>query len=100
MNTNGIYRTMKTIQIAPYKEDCRIEGKKVIGTMSGRTFVFELPTNVGMPRAKAIRDTMINNFREAIALSSKAWQVEYLLNNHWNIEGGKFYESTDDNTGF
>lgn len=83
---------MTTIQIAPYREDCRIEGKKIIGVMDGRTFVFELPINVAMPRKKAVRETMISNFCEAIALSSKSWQVEDLLNRHWNIEGGKFYE--------
>lgn len=83
---------MTTIQVAPYKEDCRIESKKVIGVMNGRTFVFELPINVAMPRKKAVRETMIANFCEAIALCSKFWQIEYLLNKHWNIEGGKFYE--------
>ena len=83
---------MKTIQIAPYREDCRIEGKKVIGTMDGRTFVFELPERVSMPRAKAVSETMISNFCEAIALCSKQWQIEDLLNRHWQIEGGKFYE--------
>lgn len=83
---------MKKIQIAPYKKDCRIEGKKVIGVMDGQTFAFELPANVAMPRKKAVREMMISNFCEAIALSSKAWQVERLLNDHWNIKGGKFYE--------
>ena len=83
---------MKTIQIAPNRGDCRIEGRKVIGTMSGRTFVFELPASVRMPRAKDVRETMISNFCEAIALSSRPWQVERLLNDHWQIKGGKFYE--------
>lgn len=83
---------MRTIQIAPNREDCRIEGKKVIGTMDGRTFVFELPKSVRMPRAKVVKDAMIRNFCEAIALCSKPWQVEDLLNRHWQIEGGKFRE--------
>ena len=83
---------MKTIQIAPYRKDCRIDGKKVIGTMDGRTFVFELPKRVRMPEDKPTRETMISNFCEAIALCSKAWQVEDCLNRHWGIEGGKFYE--------
>lgn len=83
---------MKTIQIAPYKKDCRIEGKKIIGVMDGRTFVFELPINVVMPRNKPMREIMISNFCEAIALCSKFWQIEDLLNKYWNIEGGKFYE--------
>ena len=83
---------MTTIQVAPSKEDCRIESKKVIGVMNGRTFVFELPINVAMPRKKAVRETMIANFCEAIELCSKFWQIEYLLNKHGKIEGGKFYE--------
>lgn len=83
---------MRTIQIAPYREDCRIEGKKVIGTMGSRTFVFELPESVRMPRDKKTREAMISNFCEAIALCSKQWQIEQLLNQHWQIKGGKFYE--------
>lgn len=81
---------MKTIQIAPYREDCRIEGHKILGTMDGRTFVFEMPETVIW--AKDQEETMIRNFQEAIALCSKPWQIEYCLNSHWDIEGGKFYE--------
>lgn len=81
---------MKTIQISPYRQDCRIEDNKVIGTMNGRKFVFEIPKSYEIP--ENLVETMINNFCEAIALSSKSWQVETLLNQHWNIEGGKFYE--------
>lgn len=84
---------MKTIQIAPYKKDCRIDGHKVIGTMDGRTFVFEIPANVTW--AKEQEETMLHNFREAIALCSKQWQIEQLLNEHWGIEGGKFYEQEE-----
>ena len=81
---------MKTIKIAPDREECRIEGNKVIGTMDGRTFVFEIPKNYTIPAD--LVETMISNFREAIALCSKPWQVEDCLNRHWNIDGGKFYE--------
>ena len=83
---------MRTIQIAPYKEFCSIHGHKIAGTMGGRTFVFELPENVEMPELDWQKEMMISNFCEAIALCSKQWQVEDLLNNHWQIEGGKFYE--------
>lgn len=83
---------MRSIQIAPYREDCRIVGKKVTGTMGGRTFVFEVPERYAMPRTKVERATMIDNFREAIALCSKPRQIERLLNDHWQIEGGRFYE--------
>lgn len=83
---------MKTIQIAPYTKDCKIIGNKVTGTMCGRVFVFEIPDNYRMPEDEATRRSMIKNFCEAIALSSKPWQVEGLLNTHWHISGGKFYE--------
>lgn len=83
---------MKTIQIAPYRDDCRIEGRKIIGAMDGRTLVFELPEGFRMPRSKDAQGTMVSIFCEAIALSSRPWQVERLLNDHWGIEGGKFYE--------
>lgn len=80
----------KTIQIAPNREDCKIEGQKVIGKFDGRTLVFEIPAKYNIP--EGIKETMIHNFREAIALCSKPWQIEWCLNQHWNIEGGKFYE--------
>ena len=83
---------MKTIQIAPYKDDCKIDGKKVIGTMDGRTFVFELPDHVSMPADEKTRSVMIDNFCEAIALCSKPGQSEDLLNKDWQIDGVKFYE--------
>lgn len=81
---------MKTIQIAPYKKDCKVENNRVIGTMDGRTFVFEIPIKYHV--SPKIHETLISNFCEAIALCSKPWQVEWCLNQHWNIEGGKFHE--------
>lgn len=83
---------MRTIQIAPYREDCRIEGKKIIGTMGERTFEFELPKRVRMPEDEPTRQRLIEDFCAAIALSSKRWQVEDALNNHWQIKGGVFRE--------
>lgn len=83
---------MKTIQIAPYEKDCKIIGHTVTGTMDGRCFVFAVPDRYRMPEDEAVRRTMIHNFCEAIALCSKQWQVESLLNEHWHIKGGKFYE--------
>lgn len=81
---------MKTIQIAPHREDCRIDGNKVLGTMDGRTFVFEIPQSVKWTKEQ--EETMIRNFQEAIAICSKPKQIEWCLNQHWGIEGGKFYE--------
>lgn len=81
---------MKTIQIAPRKEDCRIDGNKVTGTMDGRTFVYEIPDKYEID--EVVHDTLIKSFRQAIALCSKQWQVESLMNDYWGIEGGKFYE--------
>ena len=79
---------MRTIQIAPYQKDCRMIGRRIIGTMNERTFVYELPSD----ERPYTEESMIANFCEAIALCSKQWQVEELLNNHWGIEGGKFWE--------
>ena len=81
---------MKTVKIAPDREECRFEDNKVIGTMDGRTFVYEIPKEYTVP--ENLVETMIESFREAIALCSKQWQVEDCLNRHWSITGGKFYE--------
>ena len=83
---------MKTIQIAPYRKDCKIVGNNIIGTMDGRTFVFTLPKNVRMPETKYEQNCIISNFIEAIAICSKPLQVEQLLNDHWQIKGGTFKE--------
>lgn len=85
---------MRTIQIAPSASECRIEDHKVIGTMDGRTFIFEIPSRYSIP--KNLHKVMISNFREAIALCSKPWQVEELLCLHWHITNGKFYELNDE----
>ncbi len=81
---------MKTIQIAPYERDCRVVGNKIMGTMGKRTFVFEIPSEYEVYSYQ--HEWLIHNFCEAIALCSKPWQVEQLLNDHWGIKGGKFYE--------
>lgn len=60
------------------------------GTMDGRTFVYEIPDKYEID--EVIHDALIKTFRQAIALCSKQWQVEQVLNDYWGIEGGKFYE--------
>lgn len=82
---------MKTIQIAPYRKDCKVIGHKIIGTMGCRTFVFEIPREYEVYSYQ--HEHLINGFCEAIALSSKPGQVEWLLNDYWQIKGGKFYEN-------
>ena len=81
---------MKTIQIAPYKKDCSITKTKITGTMDGRTFVFELANGDTFNLKQT--DAFISCFQQAIALCSKQWQVEELLNTHLGITGAKFYE--------
>ena len=81
---------MKTIQIAPHRNDCRVVDNKVTGTMDGRTFVYEIPSEYEI--SEDAHNALISTFREAIALSSKPWQVESLMNDFWGIEGGRFYE--------
>ncbi len=81
---------MKTIQIAPYRKDCTITKTTITGTMDGRTFVFELKKGDTFNLDQA--EAFISCFQEAIALCSKQWQVEQLLNTHFGITGAKFYE--------
>ncbi len=81
---------MKVIQIAPHRNDCKVVGNKVIGTMDGRTFIYSIPNEYEI--SEDAHDALINTFRQAIGLCSKPWQVTEILNNYWNISGGMFYE--------
>ena len=83
---------MKTIQIAPYKEDCTVTEKRITGTMGGRKFIYEIPDNVAVTFDLDCRDWFIKCFCEAIAICSKQWQVNDLLNGHFGIDFGRFYE--------
>lgn len=80
---------MKTIQIAPNSADCKVIGNEIIGSMNGRTLVYAIPFDVEIYSYQ--REYLIHSFCEAIALSSKQWQVEKLLNDHFGVNG-KFYE--------
>ena len=82
---------MKTIKIAPDRNDCKIDGTKIIGTMDDRTFVYEFPKRHKMPTDAKTQELMINDFRAVIAMGSKTWWVESVLNNHWKAKTGKFY---------
>lgn len=81
---------MKTIQIAPYREDCTIDDTRITGKMDGRTFVFELAEGDTFNREQD--EEFIIAFQQAIALCSKQWQVEYLLNQYLGTSGARFYE--------
>lgn len=81
---------MKTIQIAPYREDCTITDTKITGKMHGRTFVFELADGDTFDRSQD--EQFIKCFQEAIFLCSKPMQIEELLNAHFGCSGAKFYE--------
>lgn len=85
---------MRTIQIAPNESDCRIDGRKVIGTMGDRTFVYEFPERVRMPEDEKGRGLIVYAFCAMIAMSSKGRQVEDGLNRAFGIKGGKFYEQS------
>ena len=81
---------MKTIQIAPYDKDCKVIGHKITGTMNGRTFVYDIPSEYEVYSYQ--HEYLIKCFCAAIALASKPWQVTNALNEQFGIEGGKFYE--------
>lgn len=80
---------MKTIKIAPDASDCSVVGNEVIGKFNGRDLVYQIPSNIKIRSYQ--HERLIENFRAAIAMSSKPWQAERLLNEHYGING-KFYE--------
>ena len=81
---------MKTIQIAPHKEDCTITDTAIRGTMDGRTFVYELGPGETFNLDQA--DKFIESFRTAIGMLSKPWQITDVLNSYFGVPDGKFYE--------
>lgn len=80
---------MRTIKIAPDASDCKVVGNEVIGKFNGRTLVYQIPAEIEVYSYQ--HESLIENFRAAIAMSSKPWQVERLLNDMYQIEGN-FYE--------
>lgn len=79
---------MKTIKIAPDASECKVVGNEVIGKFNGRTLVYQIPAEIEVYSYH--HESLIENFRAAIAMSSKPWQAERLLNEHYGING-KFY---------
>lgn len=79
---------MRTIKIAPDASECKVVGNDVIGKFNGRTLVYQIPNDIEVYGYH--HENLIENFRAAIAMSSKPWQVERMLNEHYGING-KFY---------
>lgn len=80
---------MITIQIAPDFEDCRIIGNRIEGTMKdGTVYIYKAPKGTTFDR----RDQFATKqaFRQAIGLSSKTHQAEWLLNDYLSIKGNFF----------
>lgn len=80
---------MKTIKIAPDASECKVVGNEVMARFMGRTLVYRIPSDIEVYAYQ--HATLIENFRAAIAMSSKFWQAERMLNEHYGING-KFYE--------
>lgn len=80
---------MKTIKIAPDASECKVVGNEVIGKFNGRTLVYQIPSNIEVYAYQHV--LLIENFRAAIAMSSKPYHAERLLNEHYGING-KFFE--------
>lgn len=81
---------METIQIAPHWEECTVEGGRITGTLGARIFHYDLPE--GFCFSESTADRFKQDFCAAIALCSKQWQITNLLNSHFGIEGGRFWE--------
>lgn len=80
---------MRTIKIAPDASECRVVGNEVIAEFNGRTLVYQIPSDIEVWSIH--HALLIENLRNAIAMSSKPWQVERMLNEHYGING-KFIE--------
>lgn len=85
----------RTIQIAPYREDTRFEGNKIIGTMKNEdgtitTYTFEADEK-NAEFTKEVQDSWAHFFSAAIALSSKTWQIEYMFEQA-GVKGKMSYE--------
>ena len=92
---------MKTIEIAPSAKNTRIYGDaKIVGHLSDgtRTYTYELPGGHTFSQLDIIRKIKASQrrlavkyaFSAAIAMASKDWQAEEMLNRHFGVEFGKF----------
>lgn len=71
----------KTIKIAPDLEEVTVSGDSVTTSFAGG-ITYTAP-GLGNYKDEYIRA----NFRAAIALSSKTWQIKALMDKHLNLEG-------------
>lgn len=83
---------MRTIQIAPSKEDVHIRGNRIEGKMKdGTTYVYKAPE--GDFFARRDQNAVKAAFCQAIALSSKSYQAENLLNDYLKVKGQFFVKN-------
>lgn len=80
---------MRTIKIAPDASECCVVGNEVIGKFNGKELVYRIPSDIEVYAYQ--HATLIENFRAAIAMSSRPQHAERLLNGHYGING-KFFE--------
>lgn len=72
---------MKTIQIAPRMDEIQVQGNEIRTDFAGGvTYTAE---GLRKYRDEYLKDA----FRQAIALCSKRWQIEQLLNDFLHLEG-------------
>lgn len=81
---------MKTIKLAPSYEEVEVTTSTIVTDFGGRHIVYALPSTIefDLPRQK---DMAIEVMRKAIALSSYPHQLQWLLNQSFNVEG-KVYD--------
>ena len=80
---------IKTIQIAPSMKEIRCYSNRICARWveADLYIVYTLPETSRFE--KTLYPIYRRNLREAIMLSSRSWQIENLLNNFYNVEGGK-----------
>lgn len=75
---------MKTIKIAPDLDEITIDDEKIHTDWNGG---ITYKGNIAAIRKAFKDDWLKSQFQQAIALVSKPWQLENILNNFFQIEG-------------
>lgn len=86
-------KTVKTIQIAPHREDCRVNGGTITGWMphyngGGVLYTYKAPEHMHFVAGE--EKLAVDAFCAAIAMASKRYQVEDALNAHFGNINGTF----------
>ena len=76
-----------TIKIAPSMDEVKLDGRTLSTEFNGLLIEYTYPDCVPLSFCEEHELTLRGYLRDAIALSSKPWQLEYLMNGSVKIDG-------------